>query len=262
MSSILKNDSLVGLENDSHFGLENDDLVGLQNDNLVGFVSFIGDGGDSTRHSVCRLIDDLDGDLERCIHTINTSLSSWSQESLNFFAEFSKNIKEQDIIYWVQGLCPNREKSLSLGERGLEGLDRENCPSANFNDNVLESVAASLHAKKVYCNIQDVCIRDGENRMCTTSEEAEWMAEVIGVIAELAHRKKAKFIFHNCGGKSIKNTLIPEIKKVISSARTITFVNEDSYHLSFYDYLCNRCFLLGNYRSIRSTSTCRICTRI
>ncbi len=227
ISSILENNGLVGLENDGLVGLETDDLVGLQNDDLVGFVSFIGDGGNSTRHSVCRLIDDLDGNPERCIHTINTSLSSWSQESLNFFAEFSKNIKERDIIYWVQGLCPNREKSLALGERGLEGLDRANCPSANFNDNVLESVAASLRAEKVYCNIRDVCIRDGEICMCATSEEAERMAEVIGVIAELAHRKKAKFIFHNCGGKSIKNTLIPKIQKVISSACRISYVNED-----------------------------------
>ncbi len=46
----------------------------------------------------------------------------------------------------------------------------------------------------------------------------------------------------NCGGKSIKNTLIPKIKKVKSSAHPITFVNEDSYHLSFYDYQCNVCF--------------------
>ncbi len=37
-------------------------------------------------------------------------------------------------------------------------------------------------------------------------------------------------------------TLIPKIKKVESSAPTITFVNEDSYHLSFHDYLCNKCF--------------------
>ena len=36
--------------------------------------------------------------------------------------------------------------------------------------------------------------------------------------------------------------LIPKIKKVESSAHTITFVNEDSYHLSFYGYLCNVCF--------------------
>jgi hypothetical protein len=42
------------------------------------------------------------------------------QESHDFFAEFAKNIEERDIIYWVQGLCPNREKSLALGKRGLE----------------------------------------------------------------------------------------------------------------------------------------------
>jgi len=66
------------------------------------------DGGDSTSHGVCPLIDDcgIDGDsisrgvgglddnhvdgdsvsgsvgiLERCIHTINMSLSTWLQES-------------------------------------------------------------------------------------------------------------------------------------------------------------------------------------
>ncbi len=47
----------------------------------------------------------------------------------------------------------------------------------------------------VYCNIRDVCIRDGANCLPATSEEAERMAEVIGVIAELAHQKEATFIF-------------------------------------------------------------------
>ena len=69
--------------------------------------------------------------------------------------------------------------------------------------------------------------------MPATAEEAKRLAEVIGVFAELAHQKEAKFIFQNCGGKSITTTLIPMIKKVESSAPTITFVNEDSYHLSF-----------------------------
>ncbi len=68
------------------------------------------------------------------------------------------------------------------------------------------------------------------------------LAEVIGVIAKLAHLKKAKFIFQNCGGKLITMTLIPKIKKVESTAPTIAFVNEDSYHLSFYGYQCNVCF--------------------
>ena len=36
MSSILKNDGLVGLENDGLVGLENDGLFGLENDCLVG----------------------------------------------------------------------------------------------------------------------------------------------------------------------------------------------------------------------------------
>jgi len=98
------------------------------------------------------ILDDRDGDsvsssvgsLERCLHTINTSLCSWSPESGNFLSEFAKNIRERDAIYWVQGLCPNREKSLALGERGLEGLDRAKCPSANFSDRVLKPDAKSL----------------------------------------------------------------------------------------------------------------------
>ena len=44
------------------------------------------------------------------IHTINTSLSSWSQQSRDYLTEFVKNINERDVIYWVQGLCANREK--------------------------------------------------------------------------------------------------------------------------------------------------------
>ena len=94
--------------------------------------------------------------VKQCIHKIDTSLFMWSQESCDYLAEFVKNIKEGDIIYWAQGLCANRKKSLALGERGLEGFDWEKCPSANFNDRILKPVAASLCATMVYCNIQDV----------------------------------------------------------------------------------------------------------
>ncbi len=80
------------------------------------------------------------------------------------------------------------------------------------------------------------------NCLPATTEEAKRLAEVIGVIAKLAHQKEAKFIFQNCCGKSIKKTLIPKIKNVESSAPTIAFVNEDLYHLSFYGYQCNVCF--------------------
>jgi hypothetical protein len=167
-------------------------------------------------------------------------------------SEFAKNIKEGDTIYWVQGLCPNREKFLALGKRGLEGLDRASCPSANFNDRVLEPVAERLRAKMVYFNIRDECIRDGEmNCMCATTEEAKRLAVVIGDFDELAHQKEAKFIFQNCDGKSIMKKLIPKINKVESSAPTITFVNEDSYHLSFYGYQCNRCFFTRELQEYR-----------
>jgi len=151
--------------------------------------------------------------VKLCIDSINTSLSSWSQESREYLNEIAKNIKEGQIIYWVQGLCANREKSLALGERGLEGLDRANCPSANFNDRVLKPVAARLRAKMVYCNIRDVCIRDGVNCLPATTEEAKRLAEVIGVIAKLAHQRKAKFIFQNCGGKSITKKLDSEYQE-------------------------------------------------
>jgi hypothetical protein len=84
-----------------------------------------------------------------------------------------------------------------------------------------------------------------------TTEEAKRLAEVIGVIAKLAHLKGAKFFFQNCGGKSITMTLIPKIKKVESTTPTITFVNEDSYHLSFYGYQCNRCFFTRKLQEYR-----------
>ena len=140
--------------------------------------------GPMSMPAVCRLIDDLDSDsvsssvgsLEQCIDTINTYLSSWTQESREYLYEIAKDIKEGQIIYWVQGLCANREKSLALGERGLDGFDPANCPSANFSERVLKPVAASLGAKLVYCNIRDECIRKGDNCMCATHEEAERMA--------------------------------------------------------------------------------------
>ncbi len=159
-------------------------VVGWGNLSCVVTVTPTENAGPS-KPAVSCLIDDLDGDLvsssvgslKRCIDTVNTSLSSWSQEPREYVAEIAINIKEEDTIYWVQGLCANLEKSLALGERGLEGLDRANCPSANFNDRVLKPVAAKLRAKMVFCNIRDVCIRDGVNCMCATSEEAEQMAE-------------------------------------------------------------------------------------
>jgi hypothetical protein len=190
-------------------------------------LCLIGDGGNLTSHSVCRHIDDrgidfdsincgvdglnnnsVDGDsvsgsigsLERCIHTIDTSLSTWSQESHEYLAEIAKNIKEWEIIYWVQGLWPNPEKSLALGKRGLEGLDRAIFPSANFNDRILKPVAARLHAKMVYCNIRDVCIRDGVNCLPATHEEAKRLAEVISVIAKLVHQKKPNSSFRTAVG--------------------------------------------------------------
>jgi hypothetical protein len=84
-----------------------------------------------------------------------------------------------------------------------------------------------------------------------TVEEAERLAEVIGVIAKLVHLKKGKFFFQNCGGKSITKKLIPKIKKVESSAPTIAFVNEDSYHLLFYGYQCNVCFFTRKLQEYR-----------
>jgi len=46
-------------------------------------------------------------------------------------------------------------------------------------------------------------------------------------------------------------SFIPKIKKVKSSAPTIAFVNEDSYHLSLYDYYCNRCFFTRELQEYR-----------
>ena len=106
----------------------------------------IGDGGDSTSHGVCRQIDDcgIDGDsisrgvgglddnrvygdsvsgsvgsLERCIHTIDTSLSTWLQESRDSLTAFAKNIKEGDIIYWDHD---DQEREMAWSKR-REGVD-------------------------------------------------------------------------------------------------------------------------------------------
>jgi hypothetical protein len=231
----------------------NDREVGTDLVTAAGFAAECNDDRDYNDDDI-GLVSSSVCSLKRCIYTINTSLSSWSQESRNFLSDFAKNIKPKKTIYWVLALCPNREKSLALGTRGLEGLDRASCPSANFNDRVLEPVAERLRAKMVYCNIRDVCIREGEtNCMCATTEEAKRLAEVICVFAELAHQKEAKFIFQNCGGKSITKKLIPKIKKVKLLAHTIlTRIRTTS---CFTVTNAIGAFLLGNYRSIGSTST-------
>ena len=114
----------------------------------AGFAAKCDDDGDDDDDDI-GLVSSSVGSLERCLHTINTSLSLWSPESRNFLSDFAINIKPKKTIYWVQALCPNREKSLALGTRGLEGLDRASCPSANFNDRVLEPVAERLRAKMI-----------------------------------------------------------------------------------------------------------------
>ena len=93
-----------------------------------------------------------------------------------------------------------------------------------------------------YCNIRDVCIQDVGKCLPATPEEAKRLAEYLVSSPNLLTKRKPNSSFRNCGGKSIKKTLIPKTKKVKSSAPTITFVNEDSYHLSFYDCQCNVCF--------------------
>jgi hypothetical protein len=142
-------------------------------------------------------IEDL---KKQCIDSINASLSSWSQNSCDYLIVFVENITKRDIIYWVQRLCPNREKSLALGKRGLEGLDQAKCHSANFNDHILKPIAESLLAKKVYCNIQDGCKRDAKNCKPAMPKEAERLAKVICVTAKLAHQKKANSSFRTAVG--------------------------------------------------------------
>ena len=78
--------------------------------------------------------------------------------------------------------------------------------------------------------------------MHATPEEAKRLAGFLVSSPNLPTKKKPNSSFRNCVGKYIKKTLIPKIEKVESSAPTITLVNEDSYHLSFYDYQCNVCF--------------------
>jgi len=109
-------------------------------------LCLIGDGSNSTSHGVGRHIDDrgIDGDsisrgvgslvdnrvygdsvsgsvgsLERCIHTIDTSLSTWLQESRDSLTAFAKNIKEGDIIYWDHD---DQEREMAWSKR-REGVD-------------------------------------------------------------------------------------------------------------------------------------------
>ena len=104
-------------------------------------LCLIGDGGNLTSHGVCRHIDDrgIEGDsissgvgglvdncvygdsvsgsvgsLERCIHTINMSLSSWLQESRDFFAEFAKKTSNNGISSFGFRDCALTVKSLLL----------------------------------------------------------------------------------------------------------------------------------------------------
>jgi hypothetical protein len=67
----------------------------------AGFAAECGDDGDDNDDDI-GLVSSSVSSLKRCIYTINTSLSSWSQESRGFLAKLVRNIKEGQIIYWTQ----------------------------------------------------------------------------------------------------------------------------------------------------------------
>ena len=141
-------------------------------------------------------------------------------------------------FYWCQGLCDCYTKSLmsSFGKT-LVGIDRAQCPSAQFNDQILVKIAQALATGIMFCNFRGECTRkpDGKNCMDPTPEEAIEIVEVIIAFARLADALRGAVVMQICIGKHASSVMLPKLKESMeASGVRIIILNENSFHMSHY----------------------------
>jgi hypothetical protein len=78
----------------------------------------------------------------KCINTINDKLAAFPVRLRGDFIERARTAVIGEKFYWCQGLCDYYMKSLMSGcGETLVGFDRAQCPSAQFNDQILIRIA-------------------------------------------------------------------------------------------------------------------------
>ena len=112
---------------------------------------------------------------EKCISTINDNLATFLVSLRGDFIERARTAAIGEKFYRCQGLCDYFTKSLMSGcGKTLVGFDHAQCPSAQFNDQILVRIAQVLETGSMFCNFQGKCKckPDGKNSMDPTPEEA------------------------------------------------------------------------------------------
>jgi hypothetical protein len=93
----------------------------------------------------------------------------------------------------------------------LKDVDRAQCPSAQFNDQILVRIAQMLATGIMFCNFRGECKRtpDGKNCMNPTPKEAIKIVEVIIAFARLADALRGAVVLQICGGKQASKVMLP-----------------------------------------------------
>jgi hypothetical protein len=127
----------------------------------------------------------------------------------------------------------------------LVGIDHAQCPSAQFNDQILVRIAQTLATGIMFCNFRGKCKRtsDGKNCMHPTPEEDIKIVEVIIAFARLADALQGAVVLQICGGKQASSIMLPKLKKSMkASGIGIIILNENSLHMSHYGRINSRVF--------------------
>jgi hypothetical protein len=127
----------------------------------------------------------------------------------------------------------------------LKDVDHSNCPSAQFNDQILVRIAQTLATGIMFCNFRGECKRtpDGKNCMNPTPKEAIKIVEVIIAFARLADALRGAVVLQICGGKHASSVMLPKLKKSMkASGIGIIILNENSFHMSHYWRINSRVF--------------------
>ena len=127
----------------------------------------------------------------------------------------------------------------------LMGFDRAQCPSTQFNDQILIRIAQALETGIIFCNFRGECKRtpDGKNCMDPTPEEAKQIVKVIIAFARLADALRGAVVLQICGGKQASSVMLPKLKESMKAAGVgIIILNENSFHRSHYGHINSHVF--------------------
>jgi hypothetical protein len=181
---------------------------------------------------------------EKCINTINDKLATFPASLRSDFIERASTAVIGEKFYWCQGLCDYYTKSLMSGKT-LEYVDRSKCPSAQFNDQILDRIAQTLATGIMFCNFRGECKRkpDGKNCMDPTPEEAIKIVEVIIAFARLADALRGAVVLQICGGKQASSVMLPKLKESMKASGVgIIILNKNSLRMSHYGRINPRVF--------------------